>query len=56
MLTEEKGRVDTMAEGLEEESQRALKMEAELERMATSGDKEKVTLQVQLENQVRFLI
>ncbi|CAG0886110.1 unnamed protein product [Cyprideis torosa] len=53
ILLEEKGRVDSMAEGLEEESQRALKMEAELERMVASGDQEKVTLQLQLEGQIK---
>lgn len=40
ILTEEKSRVDAMAEGLEEESKKALQMEAELEKQLAHFDTE----------------
>ena len=51
ILGEEKGRVDTMAEGLEEESQKALHMEAELEKQLALFDSERVQLKVQLQKE-----
>lgn len=48
ILSEEKGRVDSMAEGLEEESQKALQMEAELEKHLAIFNGEKAQLKVQL--------
>ncbi|XP_071440126.1 CTTNBP2 N-terminal-like protein isoform X2 [Hetaerina americana] len=44
ILTEEKGRVDTMAEGLEEESKKSLQMEAELEKHLAQFDTERQQL------------
>ncbi|CAG0913739.1 unnamed protein product [Notodromas monacha] len=49
ILAEEKGRVDSMAEGLEEESKKALLMEAELERMAAQCSMEQRQFRAQLE-------
>ena len=48
ILSEEKGRVDSMAEGLEEESQKALQMEAELEKQLALFDGERAQLKAQL--------
>jgi hypothetical protein len=50
ILAEEKGRVDSMAEGLEEESKKALQMEAELERMAAQCSHEQRQFRSQLES------
>jgi uncharacterized protein with PIN domain len=47
ILSEEKGRVDSMAEGLEEESQKALQMEAELEKQLALFDGERAQLKAQ---------
>jgi len=44
ILSEEKARVDSMAEGLEEESKRALQMEAELEKLHASFEVERTQL------------
>ncbi|XP_059489432.1 CTTNBP2 N-terminal-like protein isoform X1 [Neocloeon triangulifer] len=44
ILSEEKGRVDSMAEGLEEESKKALQMEAELEKHLAEFDTERQQL------------
>jgi uncharacterized membrane-anchored protein YhcB (DUF1043 family) len=44
ILSEEKGRVDSMAEGLEEESKKALQMEAELEKHLAQFDTERQQL------------
>ncbi|XP_046406944.1 CTTNBP2 N-terminal-like protein isoform X2 [Ischnura elegans] len=44
ILSEEKGRVDTMAEGLEEESKKSLQMEAELEKHLAQFDTERQQL------------
>ncbi|XP_046444740.1 CTTNBP2 N-terminal-like protein isoform X4 [Daphnia pulex] len=51
ILGEEKGRVDTMAEGLEEESQKALQMEAELEKQLALFDTERAQLKAQLQRE-----
>lgn len=48
ILTEEKGRVDTMAEGLEEESKKSLQMEAELEKHLAQFDTERQQLKAAL--------
>ncbi|XP_063219692.1 CTTNBP2 N-terminal-like protein isoform X2 [Bacillus rossius redtenbacheri] len=44
ILTEEKTRIDTMAEGLEEESKKSLQMEAELEKQFVQFDLERQEL------------
>ena len=44
ILTEEKGRIDSMAEGLEEESKKSLQMEAELEKQLAQFDTERQQL------------
>lgn len=41
ILTEEKSRIDLMAEGLEEESKKSLQMEAELEKQLAQFDIER---------------
>jgi hypothetical protein len=48
ILSEEKGRVDSMAEGLEEESKKALQMEAELEKHLAEFDTERQQLKAAL--------
>ncbi|XP_065350031.1 CTTNBP2 N-terminal-like protein isoform X4 [Cloeon dipterum] len=48
ILSEEKGRVDSMAEGLEEESKKALQMEAELEKHLAEFDTERQQLRAAL--------
>lgn len=48
ILSEEKGRVDSMAEGLEEESKKALQMEAELEKHLAQFDIERQQLRAAL--------
>ncbi|KAG8234441.1 hypothetical protein J437_LFUL014187 [Ladona fulva] len=48
ILTEEKGRVDTMAEGLEEESKKSLHFEAELEKHLAQCDTEQQKLKAAL--------
>lgn len=50
ILSEEKLRVDTIAEGLEEESKKSLRMEAELEKQAQSFDVERKQLKASLAN------
>jgi len=50
ILSEEKLRVDTIAEGLEEESKKSLRMEAELEKQAQSFDVERKQLKASLVN------
>jgi hypothetical protein len=44
ILAEEKGRIDSMAEGLEEESKKSLQMEAELEKQLAQFDTERQQL------------
>jgi len=44
ILAEEKGRIDSMAEGLEEESKKSLQMEAELERQLADFETERQQL------------
>lgn len=44
ILSEEKVKVDTLAEGLEEESKKSLRMEAELEKQTFAHDRERETL------------
>lgn len=51
ILGEEKGRFDTMVEGLEEESQKALQMEAELEKQLAVFDTERAQLRAQLQRE-----
>ena len=41
MLSEERGRAENMAEGLEEESKKSLQMEAELERHMSESANER---------------
>lgn len=48
ILSEEKARVDTIAEGLEEESKKSLRMEAELEKQMHAFNAEKKLLDVTL--------
>ena len=48
ILGEEKARFDSMAEGLEEESQKALHIEAELEKQLAAFDTERAQLRAQL--------
>lgn len=48
ILTEEKGRMDSMAEGLEEESKKSLQMEAELEKQLAHFDSESQQLKASL--------
>nr|CAD7260196.1 unnamed protein product [Timema shepardi] len=48
ILTEEKTRIDTMAEGLEEESKKSLQMEAELEKQFSQFDSERHQLKAVL--------
>lgn len=48
ILTEEKGRMDSMAEGLEEESKKSLQMEAELEKQLAHFDCESQQLKASL--------
>lgn len=43
-MAEEKGRIDSMAEGLEEESKKSLQMEAELEKQLAQFDTERQQL------------
>lgn len=45
ILSEEKTRIDTMAEGLEEESKKSLQMEAELEKQLHIFESEKKQFQ-----------
>lgn len=47
-MTEEKGRIDSMAEGLEEESKKSLQMEAELEKQIAQFDTETQQLKASL--------
>lgn len=47
-MTEEKGRMDSMAEGLEEESKKSLQMEAELEKQLAHFDSESQQLKSSL--------
>lgn len=51
ILSEEKGRVDSMADGLEEESRKALQMEAELEKQLALFDAERAGLRAQLQRE-----
>lgn len=51
ILAEEKGRVDAMAEGLEEESKKALQMEAELEKQLAQFFVETQQLKLNLSKQ-----
>lgn len=53
ILSEEKARIDAMAEGLEEESKKSLQMEAELEKQAHTFDAERRQLQSRLTDQER---
>jgi hypothetical protein len=58
-LSEEKARVDSMAEGLEEESKRALQLEADLEKHHAAFDVERHQLQAAIakeENRFVFLL
>lgn len=48
ILSEEKGRIDSMAEGLEEESKKSLQMEAELEKQLADFDTERQQMRGQL--------
>ncbi|XP_030748776.1 uncharacterized protein CG10915 isoform X2 [Sitophilus oryzae] len=48
ILSEEKARIDTMAEGLEEESKKSLQMEAELEKQAHEFEVERKHFKTQL--------
>lgn len=48
ILSEEKSRIDTMAEGLEEESKKSLQMEAEMEKQAQDFDIERKSFKTQL--------
>ncbi|KAL1129988.1 hypothetical protein AAG570_012931 [Ranatra chinensis] len=48
ILSEEKSRIDSMAEGLEEESKKSLQMEAELEKQLAQFDTESQILRVSL--------
>ncbi|KAF7271988.1 hypothetical protein GWI33_015193 [Rhynchophorus ferrugineus] len=48
ILSEEKARIDTMAEGLEEESKKSLQMEAELEKQAHDFESERKHFKSQL--------
>lgn len=47
-MAEEKQRSDTIAEGLEEESKKSLRMEEELEKQAAAFDQERKTLKANL--------
>lgn len=53
ILSEEKARIDAMAEGLEEESKKSLQMEAELEKQTHAFDTERRQLQSRLADQER---
>lgn len=53
ILSEEKARVDTIAEGLEEESKKSLRMEAELEKQMQAFNAEKKLLDVTLAKEER---
>lgn len=53
ILSEEKARIDAMAEGLEEESKKSLQMEAELEKQTHTFDTERRQLQTRLADQER---
>lgn len=55
-MGEEKSRVDTMAEGLEEESQKALQMESDLEKNLALFDSEKSQLKAQLQREEVILM
>lgn len=48
ILSEEKNRIDSMAEGLEEESKKSLQMEAELEKQIAQFDTESQILRANL--------
>lgn len=48
ILSEEKSRIDAMAEGLEEESKKSLQMEAELEKQVQVFEVDKKTLKTTL--------
>lgn len=48
ILAEEKQRSDTIAEGLEEESKKSLRMEEEMEKQAAAIDHERKTLKATL--------
>lgn len=50
ILSEEKAKIDTMAEGLEEESKKSLQMEAELEKQLHVFEGDKKTLKTSLAN------
>lgn len=47
-MSEEKARIDSMAEGLEEESKKSLQMEAELEKQLQVFEADKKTLKATL--------
>lgn len=48
ILSEEKSRIDAMAEGLEEESKKSLRSEAELEKHLQHCEKEKIALRAKM--------
>lgn len=55
-MAEEKGRVDAMAEGLEEESKKSLRMEAEMEKQSAQFYTEKQQLNLIIsKNEKRFV-
>lgn len=57
ILSEEKSRIDSMAEGLEEESKKSLQMEAELEKQIAQFDSESQILRTNLlKEEKRYLI
>lgn len=51
ILSEEKARIDAMAEGLEEESKKSLQMEAELEKQMHVFENDRRQLQARLADQ-----
>lgn len=56
-MSEEKSRIDTMAEGLEEESKKSLQMEAELEKQVYVYENDKKTLKAQLTaKELRYIL
>lgn len=53
ILTEEKSKINSMAEGLEEESKKSLQMEAEMEKQLAQFDTESQILRTSLMKEVK---
>lgn len=56
ILTEEKFRFDSISEGLEEESKKSLRMEADMEKQTQTHDQERKTLLINVANEEKKLV